>query len=283
MEQTSETTAEHKLAEFGALSDESIPLMDTALHLALANHPGRSLGAYENHIVKMAYQVEARYSELVSAGADDDVETRIAAIKHIVCDQHGYSGDTDSYNDLRNADLMDVIDRRKGMPIALAIVAIELARRQKWDCHGLNFPGHFLVRLDNGSKRVIFDPFGQFRIMQAHDLRELLKSVAGKDAELSSTQYQEASNRDILLRLQNNIKFRQIEREDYAQALKTVGLMKSFAPDEHRLLLDESVLKARLSDVKGAIIAVKAYLEAMLDPKDRYEAELLLRTLETTE
>lgn len=274
---------DQKLTELGAVPDEAIPLAETALRLSLAEHPGRSFGAYENHIVKMAYQVDVRYGELLDAGAEDDVETRIAALKHILCDQHGYSGDTDTYNDLRNADLMEVIDRRKGMPIALAILTLELGRRQGWACHGLNFPGHFLVRLDKGSKRVISDPFNQFRILQAHDLRELLKSVAGAGAELSSAQYQEAGNRDILLRLQNNIKFRRIEREDYAGALKTVALMKAFAPGEHRLFLDESVLKARLGDVKGAIVAVKAYLEAMLDPKDRYEAEVLLRTLETTE
>ncbi|MDY0029981.1 MAG: transglutaminase-like domain-containing protein [Pseudobdellovibrionaceae bacterium] len=274
------TDTKKELQSFGGFADDQIPLIDTALYLALENHPGRSLGPYLTHIKKIGEQVAVRYVDLIAAGAEDNPETKIAALKHVICDQYGYTGDEDTYNDLRNADLIEVIDRRKGLPIALSILAIEAGRAQGWGISGLNFPGHFLLRFDQGGKRVICDPFHQFRILQASDLRQLLKAVLGEDAELSANLYIEASNREILLRLQNNIKFRQIEKEEYQDALDTVTMMKSFAPQEHRLLLDESVLNARLGNLASAIELVRQYLGAVTDPKDRYDAELLLRTLE---
>jgi len=267
---------------FGEFSDEKIPLAETALHLALENHRGRSLGPYLTHIKKICDQVGQRFEDLIAAGASDNPETKIASLKHVICDQHGYAGDEETYNDLRNANMIEVIDRRKGLPIALSILAIEAGKAQGWEVFGINFPGHFLLRFDQEGKRVICDPFHQFRILQASDLRQLLKSVVGQDAELSATLYQEASNREILLRLQNNIKFRQIEKEEYEEALGTVAMMRSFAPDEHRLLLDESVLNARLGNIASAIDLVRQYLHSVTDPGDRYDAELLLRTLETS-
>ena len=271
--------ADDSLSQAGLLHDKDIPLFDVALNLALLRHPGRSGDAYINHLKKMISHVAERHAELVSAGSKDNQETRIAALKHVICDQFGYLGDKDNYDDLRNADMIEVIDRRKGLPIALSILAIECGRAQGWDIKGINFPGHFLIRFDEEGQRILSDPFNQFQIMQAADLRQLLKLSAGPKAELSTEFYQEISNREILLRLQNNIKFRQIESEDYAGALVTVKVMKKFAPREPRLLLDQSVLLARLGQVNGAIKAVEEYLDADISPQDRYDAEVLLRTL----
>ncbi len=269
-----------RLAEKGQVDDSSLPLVETALLLAALHHVGRGIEPYVHHVRKMAEDVAIRFGELLSAGAGDDCATRIAALKHILCDKYGYSGDTETYNDLRNADLIEVIDRRKGLPIALAILALEVGRTQGWDIRGVNFPGHFLLRVDKDGQRVLCDPFDNFTILQAPDLRRLLKTALGDNAELSSSFYQEAGPREILLRLQNNIKFRQIETEHYAEALDTVSVMRVFSPQEHRLLLDDGVLKARLGKTDEAIDSIRNYLKVVTDPKDKYDAEILLRTLE---
>ncbi len=264
----------------GRFGDDDIPLIRTAILLASLSHVGRGLDPYINHIKKMSDEVGQRFQELLAAGAVDNCETRIAATKHIMCDKYGYEGDSATYNDLRNADLIEVIDRRKGLPIALAIIALEIGRAQAWDVKGLNFPGHFLLRFDIGGQRVMCDPFDKFNILQAPDLRGLLKRALGDAAELSSSFYQEASNREILLRLQNNIKYRQIETEHYEDALATVTTMRSFAPREYRLLLDDGVLKARLNQTEEAIQSIRDYLAVVIDPRDKYDAQVLLRTLE---
>ncbi len=252
----------------------------SALLFAALARPGLSLDRYENHLKKLSDDTGARYRALLDGGAKDDARTRLAALKHIIVDQEGYDGDTKSYDDIDNADLTRVIDRRKGMPIALAILYIETGRAQGWDLEGINFPGHFIVRIDVGADRVLFDPFGQCRILEAQDLRWLAKKAMGPQAELLTHYYQEAGNREIIIRLENNIKHRMIEAEDYPAALEIVERCRIFAPDEYRLLLDAGVLYAKVGETEKAIAALQGYLAVVTDYRDREDALVFLRHLE---
>ncbi len=267
------------LQKLGEGADDDIPLAETALQLSASLHPGIDLDRYRNHLDKIAEDVGDRYAALVKAGAEGNTETRLAALKHIISDQYEYRGDKDNYDDLQNADLIRVIERRKGLPIALAIITLHAARKQGWEMEGLNFPGHFLLRLIDGAHRVITDPFNHFQILQAPDLRNLLKKVAGPDAELSASFYEPTTNRDILIRLQNNIKHRQIEAEDYEAALATVQGMRLIAPGEYRLLFDSGVLHARTGHILQAIGILEEYLGKARSHKDRYDAQLFLQSL----
>ena len=65
----------------------------------------------------------------------------------ILAERHRLLGDDQTYDDLENANLISVIDRRRGLPVALSILYIHAARRQGWPVEGSNFPGHFLIRL----------------------------------------------------------------------------------------------------------------------------------------
>ncbi len=273
------TEALAHLTELGHQPDAKVELAETALQLSSLTHPGLDLSRYREHFKMLAVDVKQRHYDLLQAGATDDAETRIAALKHVIADQHGYDGDKDRFNNLQNADLVCVIDQRKGLPIALAILTIETARAQGWTVDGLNFPGHFLLRLEHQSVRLIFDPFNQFTILTAPDLRALIKQIAGPDAELSATYYDAATNRDILIRLQNNIKLRQIEAEDYQAALETVEVMLLFAPDEVRLLLDAGVLYARTGRPADAIRVLEVYIKNAPSAADRLDAQLLLQNL----
>jgi len=270
------------LIELGKKSDDQLPLAETALVLSGVAHPGLNLDRFRHHLRQLIDETKQRHHDLLQAGADDTPQTKIAALKHVVADQFGYAGDKDNYNDLQNADLVRVIELRKGLPIALAILTLEAGRGQGWQIDGLNFPGHFLLRLNQDGQRLIFDPYHQFRILGAADLRQLLKQVAGQNAELSANYYQTATNREILIRLQNNIKLRQIEAGDYPAALETVEVMRMFAPQEVRLLLDAGVLYAKTGEKTKAIAVLQTYIKDAPSAADRYDAQVLLQNLEST-
>ena len=147
----------------------------------------------------------------MSAGmptAGGDLAARARALNEIILLKHGYSGDELTYDDVQNANLIRVVDRRKGLPVALGILYLHAARAQGWDSVGLAFPGHFLIRLSDGPERLIIDPFHGGRICDAASLRELLKAMAGQDVELTPRITRRCPDRDVLLRLQNNIKSR---------------------------------------------------------------------------
>lgn len=268
-----------RLEEIGALPDGDIDLGRAALYLSAASHEGRDIGRYENHLKKITQEIIARHKELLDAGGADDAETQLAALKHILADKHGYIGDSENYDHLDNADLMSVIDRAKGLPISLCILYMHAARAAGWNIDGLNIPGHFLARIEKDGRRVIFDPFYGAGIVEAPQLREIVKKTLGAGAELSSDYFEETSNRDILIRLQNNIKHRQIEAEDYRSALNTIENMLKIAPDEFRLLLDAGVLYSKTDQPMAAIQALQGYIDQVSNPDHRLEAEMLLRSV----
>jgi len=271
-----------RLREAGTTPDEGLDLAELAMMLSQLTHPGISTERYFNHIGKMGEEVGWRYRELIIAGAQESLETRLAALKHILTDQYAYTGDDDNFDDIQNADLIDVIERRKGMPITLSILYILVAQAQGWDVAGLNLPGHFIVRLDMDGHRLIFDPFNRCAVLNAPELRQLLKKTMGPSAELSATYYEPVTARQILIRLQNNVKIRLIEGEDYEGALRAVETMRAIDPGEYRLLLDEGVLCARTGRAQAAMDALEEYIKLAPDQRDRHDALVLLEHIRAT-
>src|SRR5262249_38095007 len=142
-------------------------------------------------------------------GSGNPGATPPQALRDTLGESFGFRGDSDTYEDLQNADFARVLDRRKGLPIALGILYIHVARALGFSCVGLNFPGHFVVRLDHGSERTILDPFHGGRVRDVPDLRQLYRELRGPEAQVEPQHFSAVSDADVLLRLQNNIKLRQ--------------------------------------------------------------------------
>jgi regulator of sirC expression with transglutaminase-like and TPR domain len=158
----------------GHLKDDEIDLAESALALALLFLPGLNPDRYRNHLRKLGDHVEEEFRARLRMGEEDTLPLRVAVLKKIIHEAHGYEGDTKNYDDIQNASLIRVIERRRGLPVAIGILYLALARRMKWPAAGLNFPGHFLLRLEKEGERVILDPFQQGREMDAAALRQLL-------------------------------------------------------------------------------------------------------------
>ena len=272
------------LEPLGRLDDGKIDLAAAALGMAALIHPGLILDRYHNHLKKLVQDVRARHQELAAQGADDSLDSRVTALRDVLSVAHGYSCDTQEGRDeMQGADLIAVIDRRIGYSVALAILYLHVARGQGWEAYGLDIPGSFAVRMDKDGEREICDPAAGFRVMQAPDLRRIVKRALGPKAELSVSYYGPATNRAILIRLQNIVKTRQIEAEDYEGALQSVLAMRAIDREEYRLLLDQGVLCARLGITAEAVAALEQYIERApaSRSRDRHEAAMLLQQLKT--
>lgn len=247
---------ERNLRALGNGAGEPVDLAEAALVLAALDRPRVDLGRYRRHLAGLA--AEARMA-VDGTGNDEDVplDRRIAAINRTLFDEHGYAGDRDTYDDLQNANLMQVIDRRRGLPIALAILHLHMSGAAGLEAAGVNFPGHFLVRCSGAGETSLIDPFNAGRAVDAAELRRLLKAVEGDDAEIQPHHYAPADDRAILLRLQNNIKLRLIKAQDYAAALPVAERMLWLSPENASLWHEIGVLNAQLGHYGAAIDALQ--------------------------
>lgn len=274
-DQTPEAWAEATLRRVGGADGGPLDLMEGALALAVFDAPTERLEGYRAHLDQLARDVETAISAKDAEDANGDAPNRLAALNGVLFGLHGYRGDSETYDDLQNANLIRVMDRRKGLPVALGILMIHLARSQGWEMVGLDFPGHFLIRLDAGGARLVVDPFHEGAVMDAAALRGLLKMAIGQDAELKPEHYEPIPDRDILLRLQNNIKLRLLRGQRIDEASGIVDAMLLLAPDRPALWRESGLLNAHIGNVMTAIGAFDRYLDIETRPGPRQEIEAL--------
>jgi len=179
-------------------------------------------------------------------------------LAEVIATAYGYRGDNETYDDLQNADLARVLERRKGLPVALSIVYLHVARGQGWQAEGLGFPGHFLIRVEIEGARHVLDPFNDGQVIAAPELRSLLQRVLGPDARLASEHFDPVPDRDVLLRLENNVRLRLARREDWAGTSRSLDRMLAIAPDRAELLFESGQINARLDKRRAAIASLVA-------------------------
>lgn len=264
----------------GETPDDQINIGEAALALALVSLPGVHVGRYRHHLNKLGSDVRAEVELRRQRQERDDPDHRLGILRHVLHTMHGYRGDEGNYNDLQNANIIRVIERRRGLPVALGLLYMTAAQGAGWRLDGLNFPGHFLLRLDMDGERRIIDPFKEGKDMHAPDLRALLKSLIGAKAELSHQYYDSVPARDVLIRLQNNLKKRLIDIEDYHQAILVLETMQALAPAEYRVLFDKGVLYAKLKQKDQATAALDDYIAKTPNDRDKAQARAILQQIQ---
>jgi regulator of sirC expression with transglutaminase-like and TPR domain len=264
------------LCRCGRLDDAEIDLAAAALAFAALARPGLSTAPYAAHLRALAADVSA------AAGTRaPDLAAQIESVNRVLFEAHGYAGDQETYNDLRNANLMSVIDRRRGLPIALSILYVHAARAQGWTIEGVNFPGHFLLRLRAGRAAAIVDPFNGGRTRSTADLRDLIRVIEGDGAELRPEHCRAAGNRRMLLRLQNNIKTRLLRDDRLAEAAQVVEQMLLIAPDDAGLWREAGLLNGRIGNLRAAVSALEKLAALSRGAADHGRAARLLAEMKS--
>jgi regulator of sirC expression with transglutaminase-like and TPR domain len=240
------------LRRLGEAGDGPHDIARAALTLAALDHPELSLVSYDTHLEEIAS--EARRNAPLAPRAEEAVRTLAA----LLAGRFGYDGDRLNYDDPRNADLISVIDRRRGLPVALGILYIHAARAGGFEACGLGAPGHFLLRITVAGRDAIMDPFsGSALEHERLSAPPGMRSSAGGE----SSMLEPVSDTDVLLRLQNNLKLRAIESGDHPRAVAVAERMVTMAPKRAELWLE----LARLHDAAGVLRAAREAYETCLE------------------
>tara|TARA_E500000331_G_scaffold15148_1_gene13277 strand:+ start:165 stop:1001 length:837 start_codon:yes stop_codon:yes gene_type:complete len=259
----------------GNSPEHELDIAGAALHLAALTRSKVDLEPAELHLDALTRDVAAR----VQNEAPVSTEAAAGILAGVVAQENRYRGDDQTYDDLQNADLLSVIERRKGLPVALGILYIHVARAQGWRAFGLNFPGHFLIALELEGRRAIIDPFHEGVCRTPPKLRELLKIVAGQDAELSADLFAPVPDRAVLLRLLSNIKLRLLQMRRLEDASETIDAMLLIAPQQPELWRDAGMLHAQLGKLGAAIEALEAAIARDQNGTRQQETAALLQQL----
>jgi len=210
----------------------------------------------------------------------DPLERRAAVLAHYLFDECGYHGNRDDYHDPRNSFLNDVLERRTGIPITLAVVLLEVAARVGIALEGVGFPGHFLVRVVGSDGYHLLDPFFGGRRIGYDELRDRLRAFYAAAGGPAGTNLQRAlpqalqttTSLGILTRILGNLLAVYRERESHEQALATVELLLVLSPDIAEHIRIRGLLYEQLECFSSALTDFQRYL--MLAPAADPAAEV---------
>jgi regulator of sirC expression with transglutaminase-like and TPR domain len=235
------------LKAVGESTDAVQDIARAALMLAALDHPGTPLEPLVAHLDEIAAAMTAQRPMIRRVGDG------ARALSQQLAGQLGYDGDRTRYDDPRNADLISVIGRRRGLPVALGILYIHAARAAGLSASGLNTQGHFLIRVGYRHDDVTLDPFNGGAVI---DSEHLPVELRGGDVGLA----QPVGDIDVLLRLQNNLKMRALEKGEHERGLELSRRMVLIAPRRPDLWFD----LARLNEAVGILGAARQAYEACL-------------------
>ena len=244
-----------RLAVIGEQGENLLNIGEAALLLANLDLPTNSFAHYQDELNFIA-------SDLSDASREaESLPDRITALSETLYKQHRFQGDVETYDDPQNANLMRVIDRRKGLPVALGILAIHAGRNQGWEIAGLNFPGHFLLRLNKSGEYALIDPFNEARLVVNEDLQKIYWRINNQNMPQQSDFVQSVSDRDILVRLQNNIKIRALREGDKERAIKILQSIVLITPTSVEFLAELAMLEASSGHIKSAVERLERFIE----------------------
>jgi regulator of sirC expression with transglutaminase-like and TPR domain len=262
---------EAQLAVIGRSAAAGFDLAEAALLLAALDRPRVGLQRYRAHLEETGRAVGALGALTLAEAA--------ASLSEVLAGRLGYRGDEQTYDDLQNANLMRVIDRRRGLPVALAILYLDAARRQGWAATALRFPGHVLIRIEVEGERTIIDPYHAGARLEAAELRQLAKAIGGEAAELTPDHTLPLTDLEVLLRLQNNIKVRRLQQRQTASGLVALETMLLLAPGDWSLWLEAAELHQQLENLGAAAVALGHAADLAPSAQQRAEAERRLASL----
>jgi len=169
----------------------------------------------------------------------------IDALNAYLFHEVGLQGDFETYDDPANALLPLVLTRKKGLPIALAILWIEVARRLGFRAVGVALPGHFIAGLELDVGTLYYDPFNRGEALGEEGAALLVEQATGGLTEFEPAMLAPVSNRAILTRLVRNLHVRYVRGQAWDEALWTATHLVLLSPGESVAYRDRAFVHFR--------------------------------------
>ena len=255
-----------ELEHFAALvSRDHFDLAEACLLLACDVYPALDIAGYLAQLDDMAAAVSRRVA------SDAFAERKVIALNRYLFDELRFSGNVDDYYDPRNSYLNEVIERRRGIPITLSVIYLEVGRRLGLNLKGVSFPGHFLVKLIVTRGNLVLDPFAGGEAQSEAELRQRLAKVlpSGQAGNVPLDSYLEAATpRQIVARILRNLKNIYLQTNKLENALAVMHRMLLVVPESAEELRDRGMIYQQLECYRAALSDLQNYLRRRPEAPD---------------
>jgi regulator of sirC expression with transglutaminase-like and TPR domain len=250
-------------------SDEQFPLLEACASLAQDEYPELDV----QQVLGDMDQLQARLQRRLAADAPP--LHRLRMLNQFFYRELGFGGNVNNYYDPDNSYLNAVLRTRMGIPISLAVLWMELAQGLHLQVRGINFPGHFLVKVNLPKGQVVIDPF----VGQSLSREELVERLApykqqqqsehGEDFDVPLGLYlQSARPRDILARMLRNLKEVHRSQSDAQRLLAVQNRLVVLLPEAWSEYRDRGLTHADLGNTDEAVLDLEKYLVFAEEPRD---------------
>ena len=254
---------------------QDVSLAEGALLIAAEEYEGLDVDAYLERIEEMGSVLRRRLR------SDISTTEALIALNRYVFDELGFTGNTEDYYDPRNSYLNEVIERRIGIPITLAVVYIEIGRRIGLTLHGVSFPTHFLVKCVLHEGAIILDPYARGASLGVEDLQKRLSGLAHDvevDASIVTSFLTPAAPVDIFARMLRNLRVIHVEKGEHLKALAASSRILELMPECADEFRERAELYEKLECFRAALTDYRHYLR--LNPQARDSHHVARRTAE---
>ncbi len=251
--------------------DGSVDLGRAALWIAAEAAPGLNVDGYLARLDGLAAEFARE------AGGGMTASERSLALMQWLNSRHGFRGNREDYYDPRNSMLNEVLDRRRGIPITLSLVLLEVAKRIDLPLVGVGLPGHFIVRT-RAEPPTLLDPFDQ-RCLDHMACQALLQRAAGASARLEPRHLRPTPPRLILGRMLSNLKQIYMQQQDWIAALGCSDRILQVLPQAVGELRERGWIFARLECYGAALADLETYVRRIGDPELSHSAAPTLDAL----
>jgi regulator of sirC expression with transglutaminase-like and TPR domain len=238
--------------QFFAAGDD-LDVFEGALLVSALVEPDEDLAAARESVARFA----SRIRELVSGG-----EGPVDALRRVLFDEEGFSGDQESYDEPGNSSIARVLAARRGMPITLSIATVEVARQAGLRLTGIGLPGHFVVGGEDLPRGTYLDPFDGGVLRDRASVSRRVSAVFGTPLSLPDEVFAPDTERAILSRVLSNLRRSWERREKYAEALEALRWTEILDPEEVSYRRERGLLLLKSGRTEEALAALDSYVSA---------------------
>jgi regulator of sirC expression with transglutaminase-like and TPR domain len=250
-------------------SSEELDVFEGALLVAALVDPTEDLGAAQMRASDLA----ARVRELAGPS-----KPPLEALRQVLFTDEGFQGDQETYDEPMNSSVASVLARRRGMPITLSIVTVEVGRRAGMRLAGVGLPGHFVVGGADLPEETYLDPFDGGVLRDRESVARRVSAVFGSPLALPDEIFAPDTERSILGRVLSNLRRSWERREKYADALETLRWAELLDPEEILHRRERGLLLLKSGRTEEALAALEAYV-AGASGEDADAVEKLIRVV----